>query len=301
MMDEFDINAEPDLALLEGTEDEDHGLVQESADDDSEQDGDNGEQGEKEEVEPEAEKPSAKRDPVIPRARFDEIHSQWKAEQERAARLEAELHALRQPKQEETPTDAVDLRELKQRLFDYRLDPDSDQDEIDKIEDQIEAERDRRAEARAEARIAERERIREVEYAQKAAQQQEAEAQAEASKLVEKYPWLDSVSGNGDPEAIAEVIALRDGYFRNGQSLSAALVKAAGVIARARGEANQPINTKDERRNLALVEAARSAASQPARGDAGVGNRAMPADKSILDNQDAYEKADEKERMRLLA
>ena len=296
MTDEFDINAEPDLDLLEGTEDEDQELVQDAADDDEQTD----EQAENEEVKPEEEKPATKRDPVIPRARFDEIHSQWKAEQERAARLEAELQALRQQKQEEKPTDAVDLRELKQRLFDYRL-ADSDQDEIDKIEDQIEAERDRRAEARAEARIAERERVREVESAQKAAQQQEAEAQAEASKLVEKYPWLDSVSGDGDPEAIAEVIALRDWYFRNGQSLSAALVKAAGVIAKARGEENQPINTKDERRNLALVEAAKSAAAQPARGDAGVGNRAMPADKSILDNQDAYEKADVKERMRLLA
>jgi len=296
MTDEFDINAEPDLDLLEGTEDEDQELVQDAADDDEQTD----EQAENEEVKPEEEKPATKRDPVIPRARFDEIHSQWKAEQERAARLEAELQALRQQKQEEKPTDAVDLRELKQRLFDYRL-ADSDQDEIDKIEDQIEAERDRRAEARAEARIAERERVREVESAKKAAQQQEAEAQAEASKLVEKYPWLDSVSGDGDPEAIAEVIALRDWYFRNGQSLSAALVKAAGVIAKARGEENQPINTKDERRNLALVEAAKSAAAQPARGDAGVGNRAMPADKSILDNQDAYEKADVKERMRLLA
>ena len=109
------------------------------------------------------------------------------------------------------------------------------------------------------------------------------------------------MSGNGDPEAIAEVIALRDVYFRNGQSLSTTLVKSAKIIAKARGEASQPINTRDERRNLALVEAARSAAAQPARGDAGVGNRAMPADKSILDDQDAYEKADEKERMRLLA
>ena len=299
MMDEFDINAEPDLELLEGTEDEEQETVQEPADDDGEQDG--VEQDEGEEAEPEEDKPATKRDPVIPRARFDEIHSQWKAEQERAARLEAELHALRQPKQEEKHPDAVDLRELKQRLFDSRLDPDADQDEIDKIEDQIEAERDRRAEARAEARIAERERIREAEAAQMAARQQEAEAQTEATKLVEKYPWLDSVSGNGDPEAIAEVIALRDVYFRNGQSLSAALVKSAGVIAKARGEASQPINTRDERRNLALVEAARSAAAQPARGDAGVGNRAMPADKSILDDQDAYEKADEKERMRLLA
>ncbi len=299
MTDEFDINAEPDLELLEGTEDEEQETVQEPADDDGEQDG--VEQDEGEEAEPEEEKPATKRDPVIPRARFDEIHSQWKAEQERAARLEAELHALRQPKQEEKHPDAVDLRELKQRLFDSRLDPDADQDEIDKIEDQIEAERDRRAEARAEARIAERERIREAEAAQMAARQQEAEAQTEATKLVEKYPWLDSVSGNGDPEAIAEVIALRDVYFRNGQSLSAALVKSAGVIAKARGEASQPINTRDERRNLALVEAARSAAAQPARGDAGVGNRAMPADKSILDDQDAYEKADEKERMRLLA
>jgi hypothetical protein len=299
MTDEFDINAEPDLELLEGTEDEEQETVQEPADDDGEQDG--VEQDEWEEAEPEEERPATKRDPVIPRARFDEIHSQWKAEQERAARLEAELHALRQPKQEEKHPDAVDLRELKQRLFDSRLDPDADQDEIDKIEDQIEAERDRRAEARAEARIAERERIREAEAAQMAARQQEAEAQTEATKLVEKYPWLDSVSGNGDPEAIAEVIALRDVYFRNGQSLSAALVKSAGVIAKARGEASQPINTRDERRNLALVEAARSAAAQPARGDAGVGNRAMPADKSILDDQDAYEKADEKERMRLLA
>lgn len=299
MTDEFDINAEPDLELLEGTEDEEQETVQEPADDDGEQDG--VEQDEGEEAEPEEEKPATKRDPVIPRARFDEIHSQWKAEQERAARLEAELHALRQPKQEEKHPDAVDLRELKQRLFDSRLDPDADQDEIDKIEDQIEAERDRRAEARAEARIAERERIREAEAAQMAARQQEAEAQTEATKLVEKYPWLDSVSGNGDPEAIAEVIALRDVYFRNGQSLSAALVKSAGVIAKARGEASQPINTRDERRNLALVEAARSAAAQPARGDAGVGNRAIPADKSILDDQDAYEKADEKERMRLLA
>lgn len=298
-MYEFDIDAEPDLALLEGTEDEDQGLVQDAADDDGEQDG--VEQDEKEAAEPEEEKPAAKRDPVIPRARFDEIHSQWKAEQERAARLEAELHALRQPKQEEKPTDAVDLRALKQRLFDSRLDPDADQDEIDKIEDQIEAERDRRAEAMAEARIAERERVREAEAAQRTAQQQEAEAKTEAAKLVKKYPWLDSVSGNGDPEAIAEVIALRDGYFRNGQSLSSSLVKAAGVIAKARGEENQPTNTKDERRNLALVEAAKSAAAQPARGDDGVGNRAMPADKSILDNQDAYEKADVKERMRLLA
>ena len=170
MMDEFDINAEPDLELLEGTEDEEQETVQEPADDDGEQDG--VEQDEGEEAEPEEEKPATKRDPVIPRARFDEIHSQWKAEQERAARLEAELHALRQPKQEEKHPDAVDLRELKQRLFDSRLDPDADQDEIDKIEDQIEAERDRRAEARAEARIAERERIREAEAAQMAARQQ---------------------------------------------------------------------------------------------------------------------------------
>ena len=167
MTDEFDINAEPDLELLEGTEDEEQETVQEPADDDGEQDG--VEQDEGEEAEPEEEKPATKRDPVIPRARFDEIHSQWKAEQERAARLEAELHALRQPKQEEKHPDAVDLRELKQRLFDSRLDPDADQDEIDKIEDQIEAERDRRAEARAEARIAERERIREAEAAQMAA------------------------------------------------------------------------------------------------------------------------------------
>ena len=37
-MDEFDINAEPDLALLEGTEDEDQELVQDAADDDEQTD-----------------------------------------------------------------------------------------------------------------------------------------------------------------------------------------------------------------------------------------------------------------------
>ena len=50
----------------------------------------------------------------------------------------------------------------------------------------------------------------------------------------------------------------------------------------------------------ALETAAKAAAAQPPRVDAGVGNRAVPSGDSIFGDQDKWEKASEAERLRYL-
>lgn len=294
MNDEFDLDKEPDLELLEGTSDDD--VEDESVNNDVE-DGEDGSVGNEEPSD--EEKPVTKRDPVIPRARFDEVHSKWQQERAERERIEAELESLRKPKENTAPDETLDLKAMRKQAFDARLA--GEDGEADEIEERIEVERDRRAEAAAEARALKREQEREARAAQESAAKQEAEAQIEAAKIVAKHTWLDSNSADRDDDAIEDVIALRNRYATKGMSLSAAMVKAVGVIAKARGESVDAPVVADKRKQLALVTAAETAASQPPRSGAGVGNRAVPVGNSILHSQAAWDKASDEERMQFLA
>lgn len=298
MSNNMDIGKEPDLELLGYPVDEP------SDEQDFPDEGDEMPEGaEQAPAEDDDPAPQAKRDPVIPRARFDEVNAKLHAEREERARLEAEIAALRAPK-DAPEQSAVDLKALKRQVFELRLTPDGE-DEADLIEEQIEAERDRRAEARATAALEQRE-------AAKMARQEEDRAQAEAAELsdiagilVAQYPWLDSVSGEGDPKAIREVIALRSAYHETGLTLADALVEAASTIAKARGAAVSVIPTAtDKRKQAAAAAAARVSLAQPPRADAGIGNRATPrATASALNNVDEWLKRPENdsELQRLLA
>ena len=285
---EFDIDAPANMELLGGTG--------EDIDDDDQLEGIDDEQPEietedqQEDAEPER---KAARDPVIPRARFDEVN----------ARLQAELAELRNPKQEAAAASDVDLKALKRQAFELRLTPDGE-DEADLIEEAIEAERMRRAEAAVEARIEKRDRDREAARAAADAKRVDEELQSEAAKVVAKYPFLNSnlsaSQGGGDRKAIAEVTALRDAYLSAGASPANALWDAANTIAKARGINVAEETPKDKRRQAAIESAARDSQAQPARIDAGVGSRNVPAGNAILSKQDSWERASDDDRRQFL-
>ena len=295
---EFDIDAPANMELLGGTG--------EDIDDDDQLEGIDDEQPEietedqQEDAEPER---KAARDPVIPRARFDEVNARLHAERQAREQLEAELSALRNPKQDATSASDVDLKALKRQAFELRLTPDGE-DEADRIEESIEAERMRRAEAAVEARIEKRERDREAARAAADANRVAEELQSEAAKVVAKYPFLNSnlsaSQGGGDRKAIAEVTALRDAYLSAGASPANALWDAANTIAKARGINVAEETPKDKRRQAAIESAARDSLAQPARIDAGVGSRNVPAGNAILSKQDSWERASDDDRRQFL-
>ncbi len=287
----FDFNGESDQELLEGTnEDSSEELIDEVNEEVVEDQAEETTAEEHEEKQP-------KRDPVIPRARFDEVHSKWQAERDRAAQLEARLSELSATQQ--APNADVDLDDLEEQAFNAMLEGDAEQ--AKQIRRQINTEVRRQAADEAEARVYQREQKKRDDEARNESARQAAALEAVVPQVVAKYPWLDSLSGEGDEDAINEVLALRDGYAAKGTPLADALIKAVGVIAKARGETVAPVQITDKRKQLALVEAAKTAALQPAYSGGGVGNRAMPIGKNVLDNQDAWEKAEDAERKQLLA
>ncbi len=298
MTKEFDIDAPEDMELLRGTSEEIADEEPLEAADDEQQELDTEEQ--QEDAEPDR---KSARDTVIPRARFDEVNARLHAERHAREQLEAELSAILNPKQEAAVAPDVDMKALKRQAFELRLTPDGEE-EADRIEESIEAERMRRAEAAVEARIEKRERDREAARAAADANRMAEELQSEAAKVVAKYPFLNydinTGHGGGDRKAIAEVTALRDAYLSAGESPAKALWDAANTIAKARGVNVADETPKDKRRQAAIAAAERDSLAQPARVDAGVGSRNVPAGNVILRNQDAWERASDDDRRQFL-
>ena len=300
MSNEFEIGTEPDLDLLgdpgNGPDDNDEDYDDEENENPASEDAAGDESDSEEPVDEEAPK-QARRDPVIPRARFDEVNAKLHQERQARERLEAELADIRASSaSQEAKAIDVDLRVLKRQAFELRM---TDEEEADRIEELIEAERDRRAEVKALAAVERREAAREQLATHNALQAAQAE-------IISEHPWLDHTTSHGDQRAIAEVVALRDTYISGGMPPVDALIEAANMIARARGssikqqDAEDPTAPVDKRKRAAVATAARVSATQPPRVDAGVGNRAIPAGNSIVGNQDRWERASETERLRYL-
>ena len=284
MTTEFDIDTPADMELLGGTPDDEPETNEEAGEPAAEA-------NETQDESPEAaateeETPPAKRDTVIPRARFDEVNAKLHAAREEAEQLRAALEAKASPE----PASAVDVDALEDQYFEAILE--GDKDKAKGLRSKINAEIYNKAEAASTAAVS------------ASLSQREAKTSFEkaVAQTVTDFPFLDSNSPESSPEAIAEVVEWRDFYIAKGDSPASALQKAAQKVAPLYATASpdtQPQVT-DKRKQAAVANAAKANAAQPPRVDAGVGNRSIPAGDSIVGNQDKWEKASEAERMRFL-
>lgn len=86
------------------------------------------------------------------------------------------------------------------------------------------------------------------------ANQQQRSIDEAADKAAKDYPFLDSNSKEANPEAIGDVIAMRDGLIARGVSPSDAIAQAAAKVAKIYA----PAPTQDEPKNT-LAEAKKAA------------------------------------------
>jgi len=269
MTTEFDIDTPADLELLGGSEEEKIEPGQENE--------------AKEERQEEPAPP--KRDPVIPRARFDEVNAKLHAAREEAEQLRADLAA----KQDQAPA-GVDVDDLEDQYYEAIMA--GDKEEAKKIRSRINSDLYARAEATSAAVVS-----RQLE--ERAA---EAQFQQVVKQAITVYPFLDSASNSMNESAIAEVLSWRGMYEAQGHSKANALAMAVNKVGpyyhrSPAAEEEPPIDTRKQK---AMRLAAETAVLQPPRVDDGVGTRAIPVSKEILGNQDKWERASESERMRFL-
>lgn len=282
MTTEFDIDTPADLELLGGSEEEEIDPEQQNEAEEEQQ-----EESAVEEQEIDEEEPAPpKRDPVIPRARFDEVNAKLHAAREEAEQLRAALAA----KQEQAPA-SVDVDDLEDQYYEAIMA--GDKEEAKKIRSQINSDLYARAEATSTAVVSR----------QLAEQAAEAQFQQVVKQAVTVYPFLDSASKSMNEAAIAEVLSWRGMYEAQGHSKANALAMAVNKVGPyyhrpAQEQAEEaPVDTRKQK---AMRLAAETAVLQPPRVDDGVGTRAIPVSKEILGNQDKWERASESERMRFL-
>lgn len=91
-----------------------------------------------------------------------------------------------------------------------------DVEKYNAIQDEIDAERDRISQLHTQAAVAQARMSDRVD--------------AVAAQMVEKYPFLDSTTGNGDQEAITEVVEWRDFYTAKGFAPDEALRRAVNKV-----------------------------------------------------------------------
>ncbi|MFH0934664.1 MAG: hypothetical protein V1879_05610 [Pseudomonadota bacterium] len=227
------------------------------------------------------------RDKQIPRARFDEVNTKLHEEREARAAAEAKLAALEAAK----AAPAIDINALEKEYTTAIMG--GEEDKAAELRSTINGELIRKASeqafTRADQQAQKRESDRDYAYAY--------------AQVVKDHPFLDVTTGN--QEAIAEVVALRDTYCRQGMQAGQALTKAATLMAKVYAEpaADDPTNVLhlDPRKAAAIARNAAEANRQPASAAvAGAGNRAVattPAPKT----QEEYEKLPDAERVKLLA
>lgn len=240
----------------------------------------------------EAEDPAPERNPVIPRARFDEVNTKLHAERERAEAAErrlAEMMQTQQVAQQSAPATA-DIDAMEVKFFDAMME--GNRDEAVKIRAQINAEISSRAESAANERMARQLSERETKSA----------LESVGAKAMEQYPFLDHQSDAANAEAIGEVVEWRDFYQSKGDPIHVALGKAVAKVGPGYSTPAQTaaaILPVDSRKKAALVRNAADAAAQPPAQVAGIGNRAAPPNPKVETQQD-WEKLSDADRDSML-
>lgn len=168
------------------------------------------------EAAPEPEKP--KREPKIPKSRFDEINEKYKAAKEALEQLQAEREAETQATEGGYDFDAAE-----QEYLEFVLDGKT-----------AEA-----AAKRREIRAAERAQI-EAEIEAKSSNTVEVKSTQQqildlSNKYAEEFPAFDPQDESFDAEAIEEVKALYTGYYTQSQNAVLSFQKAVEAVVKLRG------------------------------------------------------------------
>lgn len=210
---------------------------------------------------------------MIPKARFDEVNNDRKFYAEENARLKAELAAksgaapaaAEQATQEES--EAVDIMALERQRIDAMMEGDTEK--AAEIGAQIVG--IVRQQARNEA-------LQEMD--ERSTRSTTANlVNTAAAEVIAQYPMLDDASENANPEAIDELVALRNGYIAKGIAPAEAIKKAAEKVAKLydldapqpTAEPKEPV--VDPRTKQAIERGAHVAATQPNTAAVGVGTR----------------------------
>lgn len=215
----------------------------------------------------------AERNPVIPRARFDEVNAKLHAERERAEAAERRLAEIEAAKPPPAAENAVDIKALIKESKVAMMD--GDLDRAAEIDFKIYQEQQRASRAEADEKFSQQMAKREMQSAM----------QSVFAKSVEAYPFLDHRADGANAVAIAEVIEWRDFYAAKGIPGHVALEKAVAKVAPGYASADPaPAPLVDPRKGNALARNAADAMAQPPAQVAGVGNRAAPP-KPKVDSQ----------------
>lgn len=175
----------------------------------------------------------AKKDPVIPKARFDEVNRKAR---EREAALQQRIAELE--KQATKEVQVQDAAKLEKEVEDL-------EEEYQKLLD--DGKTDKAKDVMRQIRLKERQIVTmEAEHKSERARVQAIE-QLKFDNLVEKleteYPVLNPDSDTFDEAKVEEVVFLRQSFERSGLSSSAALAKAVKYVL---GDAQKKPDTKDE-------------------------------------------------------
>lgn len=215
----------------------------------------------------------AKKDPVIPKARFDEVNRKAR---EREAALQARIAELE--KQATKEVAVQDAAKLEKEVEDL-------EEEYQKLLD--DGKTDKAKEVMRQIRLKERQIVTmEAEHKSERARVQAIE-QLKFDNLVEKleseYPVLNPDSDAFDEVKVEEVVFLRQSFERSGLSSTAALAKAVKYVlgdaqkkpeAKEDDEARDGIGSKkkvDERRKEQIKKNIDAATKQPPKlGEAGM-------------------------------
>jgi hypothetical protein len=219
-----------------------------------------------------ANQPAKKGDDLIPRARFNEINEQLKAEKAERELLAAQIKELQartagEIKQAETVEAVVEpvqspreqLKDLRQQARTALIEGDFDlaeqlDDRIDDLVLQMSAEQARSEQAKVVVAAG----VNEV-----------------ATAAIEKYPFLDSSSPDADPDAVNAVISRREELEAAGYPRATALqmavdekgpkfAKINGIELAVEPAADEAAKVKAAREKAAREKAAATSVAQPA-------------------------------------
>lgn len=178
---------------------------------------------------------------------------------QRAAELEAQLEAAKQPPKED-PAPPVDLKALRREHYNATLD--GDEEKVVELAGKIDAEVARIAEEKAYARLTAEKEAADAKAAEAAAAAEKAALDRAAAEAIAKYPVLDHTSDKADEEAIGFVRSKISALMAKGEPADKALTQAVERAAQLYGWSDgQPAPTRDAK---AAAAAAIAAAKSPA-------------------------------------
>ena len=208
---------------------------------------------------------------MIPKARFDEVNNAKKAAELREAALLDELKDLRngvvKPEAAATPAEPVatpEIADLEDAYTDALMD--GDRDKAREIRMQING-------------LIEDSAVQKIDQRNTMATESQS-INAAAAAVIEAYPQFNDTGEHANPEAIAEMIELRDFYIAaKGMRPSEAITKAAEKVAKLfdlavpAEPATETAPVVDPRSVASIKRGAAVAATQPNTGAVGVSSR----------------------------